>query len=376
MNRPVCFPDPVIRPVLLCFSHLRWDFVFQRPQHLMRRAATTHQVFYLEEPDNAPGPAHFRMRPVEGGVTVLTPVFDQACNPLTEQRRLLDALTATLSGRSMTHWYYTPAALPFTSHLPCDLCIYDCMDELSNFRFAAAELRQWEKALLARADLVFTGGASLFAAKRNRHPMVRCYPSSVDVAHFALARGGLADPPDQAGLPKPRIGFFGVIDERMDLDLVAAAAARMPDVQFVMLGPVAKLDPAELPQAANLHWLGRKSYADLPAYMANWQAGWMPFALNDATRFISPTKTPEFLAAGLPVVSTAVKDVVEGYGKAGLVSIADHEGIAPALRSALKSATPDWRLKVDAALATMSWDRTWAAMNADMQTCLLQTVEA
>lgn len=360
-------PGTAARPVLLCFSHLRWDFVFQRPHHLMTRAAAAHQVFYIEEPDFGDGPAHFRMRPLASGVTVLTPVIPQGCDVLAEQRRLIAAFSRSQGRRPMVHWFYTPQALPLAEGLPHDLCVYDCMDELSNFRFASPELPAMERALMARADIVFTGGASLYAAKKAMHPSVHLFPSSVDAAHFGQARAGLADPADQARIPGPRVGYFGVIDERMDLALVAHAARVLPGVQFVMVGPVAKLDPAILPRAANLHWLGRKDYQDLPAYLANWQAGWMPFALNDATRFISPTKTPEFLAAGLPVVSTAVPDVVEGYGRTGLVAVADADGIAAALRRALDSPAPGWLQRADSVLAAMSWDRTWSAMAAQMQ---------
>ncbi len=374
MNRPFYLAEPQT-PVLLCFSHLRWDFVFQRPQHLMTRAAATHQVLYIEEPDFAPGPAHYRMRVVEAGVAVLTPVIPHGSDPVAEQRDFVSALVDHLGARRFVHWYYTPQALAFTESLPRDLCVFDCMDELSAFRFAPPELRAREAALIAQADMVFTGGASLYAAKRDRHRMVRCYPSSVDVAHFSAARSALPDPQDQARTPHPRVGFFGVIDERMDLGLVARAAADLPDVQFVMLGPVCKIDEADLPRAANLHWLGRKGYAELPAYLSNWDAGWMPFALNEATRFISPTKTPEFLAAGLPVVSTAVTDVVEGYGKPGLVTIAGAEDIAPALRAALAPPAARWRAAVDRRLSAMSWDATWAAMRGDMQACLRQPVE-
>ncbi len=375
MNQSLRSPRPFARPVLLCFSHLRWDFVFQRPQHIMRRAAETHQVFYIEEPEHCPGPAHYRMRVAEGGVTVLTPVFEHHLDRNHEERRLVEGLVSTLGDRSFVHWFYTPLARTIAAGLPCDLRVYDCMDELSAFRFAPKDLRDQELALMNEAHLVFTGGASLYAAKRKLHPLVRCYPSSVDVAHFAMARLDLPDPADPAHLPFPRIGFFGVIDERMDLTLVATAAAALPDIQFVMLGPIAKIDEADLPRAQNIHWLGRKSYAELPGYLANWTAGWMPFALNEATAFISPTKTPEFLAAGIPVVSTAVTDVVASYGREGLVTIAGPDNIAEALQGALSGATPDWRARVDAKLATMSWDRTWQAMLTDMQDCLRQPVE-
>jgi glycosyltransferase involved in cell wall biosynthesis len=375
MNRTLRSIDPAVRPVLLCFSHLRWDFVFQRPQHLMSRAAEAYEVYYIEEAQSAPGDAHFRMRTAEGGVAVLTPVLDGASDVAVEMRKLMAGLVAHLGARRYVHWFYTPMALPLTDGLPFDLCVYDCMDELSNFRFAPPDIQAREAALIARADLVFTGGSSLYAAKRGMHRSVCLYPSSVDVSHFAVSRGGRPDPDDQADLAYPRIGYFGVIDERMDLDLVHQATAQLPSVQFVMLGPVTKIDPASLPRAPNLHWLGRKPYAELPDYLANWQAGWMPFALNEATRFISPTKTPEFLAAGLQVVSTAVPDVVDAYGRTGLVMIADHDNIAETLRDALQPSPAGWRTRVDATLATTSWDATWASMRDDMRAIHALSVE-
>jgi glycosyltransferase involved in cell wall biosynthesis len=221
--------------------------------------------------------------------------------------------------------------------------------------------------------VVFTGGLSLQDAKQGAHPNVRCFPSSIEMEVFAKARQPQAEPAAQAGIPTPRVGFFGVIDERMDLALVAEVAAAAPDLQFVMLGPVVKIDPATLPQAANIHWLGQQSYADLPKFMAHWQAGWMPFALNEATRFISPTKTPEFLAAGLPLASTAVPDVVRTYGEAGFVTIADASTMVGALRGLLKPRNPREQARIDAFLARGSWDRTWAGMAGHIREAGLAT---
>jgi glycosyltransferase involved in cell wall biosynthesis len=285
------------------------------------------------------------------------------------QSALLDELLAAAPPYEfLVAWYYTPMALSFSAHIPADIRVYDCMDELSGFRNAPVDLASQEAALFGAADLVFTGGRSLYAAKRGLHPRVYAFPSSIDAAHFNRARDKLDDPTDQAQIGLPRVGFFGVIDERMDIDLVAATAGQLPECQFVMLGPVVKIDPASLPRAPNLHWLGGKSYDDLPAYLGNWQAGWMPFALNESTRFISPTKTPEFLAAGLPVVSTAIADVVRPYGVMGLVQIGGVLDMATKLASAIDTGrSPAWLNKVDAFLAEMSWDRTWDEMMAHVQ---------
>lgn len=356
--------------VLLCLSHLRWNFVFQRPQHLLTRATKSHLVLYFEEPLYEPvtRPTLRISEPVPG-LRVLTPVLPDGTSPaqaVVMQRALLNAALAELSYEHLVLWYYTPMALPFSDHIECDVCVYDCMDELSAFKNAPRELVQMERLLMQRADIVFTGGQSIYEAKRRLHKSIHPFPSSIDVAHFHKARKPVSDPADQASIPHPRVGFAGVIDERLDIKLVAEAAARMPDVQFVMIGPVVKIDPADLPRLPNIHWLGGKSYAELPVYMAGWDMGWMPFALNDATRYISPTKTPEFLAAGLPVVSTAIVDVVRSYGAQGLVQIADADDIEDKIREALGNPKDLLRKSVDSYLANMSWDQTWTAMSGHL----------
>ncbi|MCA3254390.1 MAG: glycosyltransferase family 1 protein [Alphaproteobacteria bacterium] len=357
------------RPLLLVLSHLRWDFVFQRPQHLLTRAARDHDVIVFEEPLFDAGAAHLDIGERAGGVRVAQLHLPEGMPPeavLAAQRDAVDQLAATAAGRPLGLWYYTPMALEFSDHLAADLVIFDKMDELSAFKFAPPRLVELEAALFERADVVFTGGASMHRAAAHRHANIHCFPSSIDAAHFGTARdGGLADPRDQAGIAHPRIGFFGVIDERFDIDLLAEVAERAPELRFVMIGPVVKIDPDTLPRAANIHWLGGKSYAELPAYLAHWDIGWMPFAINESTKFISPTKTPEFLAAGLPVVSTAITDVVSPYGDAGLVEIAaTADETVAAIRRLLEAPRAGWLAKVDAQLAQGSWDRTWAAMKS------------
>ncbi|WP_245426890.1 glycosyltransferase family 1 protein [Mesorhizobium sp. YM1C-6-2] len=326
-------------------------------------------MIYLEEPAfEAVDDPHVRINVPAPGLSVVTPVLPPGIDDTTNvamQRSLLDQLLLHDQHSKLVTWYYTPMALPFSAHLRPDICIYDCMDELSGFKDPPARLIEYEKQLFATADLVFTGGDSLYQAKRTQHPYVYAFPSSIDAEHFGKARRHLEDPAGQHLIPHPRIGFFGVIDERMDLGLVASTATSMPDCQFVMLGPVVKIDPATLPRAANLHWLGSKSYDELPSYLRHWSAGWMPFALNESTRFISPTKTPEFLAAGLPVVSTAIADVVRPYGVMGLVGIASSDNIVQELRKALaRKGDATWLGKVDAFLAGKSWDKTWSSMLA------------
>jgi UDP-galactopyranose mutase len=359
---------------LICFSHLRWDFVFQRPQHLMTRLAADRPVFFFEEPvwvgrDETP---RLDCRPCpRSGVTVATPRLPEGTPDADAAlRALLDGL---VSGRRLAApalWYYTPMMLSFSGHLAASLVVYDCMDELSNFRFAPPELVEREAALMRRADLVFTGGYSLYEAKRDRHGDIHPFPSSVDKAHFGrarrLPRGAAAD---QRNLPGPRLGYFGVIDERLDLELLAGLADARPGWSIVMVGPVVKIDPADLPRRPNIHYLGGKPYEQLPEYLAGWDVALMPFALNESTRFISPTKTPEYLAGGRPVVSTGVLDVVRGYRDLEAVRIADGvDGFVAECEAALGLAAAPalWLGAVDAVLADLSWDATARRMTGLM----------
>ena len=352
------------RQTLLCFSHLRWAFVFQRPQHLLTRAARAMRVIYWEEPVWAEAAAprlHASLSPE--GVLIVQPHLPHGCDPDAAQRRLLDAMLQDGGIADPILWYYTPQALAFSDHLQAGVTVYDCMDELSAFAGADPSLPARERALLRRADLVFTGGQSLYEAKRRDREDVHAFPSGVDAAHFRPARDGMPDPDDQRRIPHPRVGFYGVLDERLDTDLLAATAGLRPGVQFVLLGPTAKIDPASLPARANLHYLGAKPYAALPGYVANWQAATMPFAINEATRFISPTKTPEYLAAGLPVVSTPIADVVRQYGGCPGVQVAGTpQDFAGCVDRALALRPASWRSAADALLAGMSWDGIWAAM--------------
>ena len=354
------------RPDLLCFSHLRWGFVFQRPNHLMSRAARQRRVFFIEEPTfDGPSAGEIVEEISPEGVRVCTPRLPGGLGE-TEQmqavRALVDDLVRTKCIQSPWRWYYSPMMWPLSAHLPASRIVYDCMDELSAFAGAHQDLAKNEQNLLSQADTVFTGGKSLYLAKRSRHHNVHAFPSSVDASHFAQA-ASLPEPADQAKLPHPRVGFFGVIDERLDVELIRTLAAARPDWQIVMIGPVVKIDPSILPRAANLHWMGPRSYAELPAYLSGWDVAILPFALNEATRFISPTKTLEYLAAGRAVVSTPITDVVDPYGTAGVVRIARREEFVAAVEAALQQPHPAGADAAAAIVASGSWDRTWSAMD-------------
>ncbi|MHA6722382.1 UDP-galactopyranose mutase [Sphingomonas sp. RS2018] len=363
---PLAANDSTASGILLCFSHLRWDFVFQRPQHLMTRFARHLPVVVWEEPEFADGIAPaLAVRHERGGVRIATPRLPHGIEGAAMEFALAGLLQAFLADEPPVkiRWYYTPMMLAFSRDVAAACTVYDCMDELSAFRFAPPELLALETDLLAAADVVFTGGYSLYEAKRARHRDVRPFPSSVDVEHFARARAH-APREDRT----PRLGFYGVIDERMDLDLLRHLAEARPGWIIEMVGPVVKIEPSDLPQCANLLYPGMRSYDELPATIAGWDVALMPFAINEATRFISPTKTPEYLAAGRPVVSTPVVDVVRHYGTLDGVRIAD---AGPAFVAACDAALAlargtdhGWRDSADALLSTTSWDDTAAAMLA------------
>jgi UDP-galactopyranose mutase len=277
---------------------------------------------------------------------------------------LIAELSAELADTTLLAWLYTPMALPLAEGLGPEAIVYDCMDELSLFLGAPPELLSREAALFECADVVFTGGPSLYRAKQARHPNVHCFPSSVDAAHFRQAREGIAETDDQAGIPRPRLGFFGVIDERLDFPLLDAVAQTHSEWQIVLVGPVVKIDAASLPRRPNIHYFGQRPYDDLPRYLVGWDVCLLPFARNDATRFISPTKTLEYMAAELPIVSTPITDVAEPYGDIVYLASTPEEFIA-ACEAAL-AAGPEEQAERAAqmrrVLAGTSWDVTVAEM--------------
>lgn len=356
------------QPDLVCLSHLRWDFVYQRPQHLLSRAALERRVFFVEEPIFGNGSMRYETHERDNGVKVIVPFLPEGLHSDVAISAVLKEMLLRLFRQEAimdyVFWYYTPMALSFTEHFNPLASIYDCMDELSAFKGAPTRLRDYEQQLFRTVDLVFTGGQSLYEAKKKQHHAVHAFPSSIDRPHFEQGRQVQADAPDQKNIPFPRLGFFGVIDERFDIELLDEVAALRPDWHFIMIGPIVKIDPEALPRRPNIHYLGPKKYNELPRYLAGWDIALLLFARNEATRFISPTKTPEYLAAGKPVISTSIQDVVRPYAEMGLVQIADAPG-------ALVKAAEDllthphnsvWLETVDNFLSGMSWDQTWMQM--------------
>ncbi|HKY30076.1 MAG TPA: glycosyltransferase family 1 protein [Pyrinomonadaceae bacterium] len=355
---------------LICFSHLRWDFVFQRPQHLLTRCAKNRRVFFIEEPVYVNGSMRLDVRETESGVHVVVPQLPNGLQSEIAINAVMKEMTRQLFWEheieEYIFWYYTPMALRFTDHFKPIASVYDCMDELSAFKGAPSHLPALEKKLFRNVDLVFTGGQSLYEAKCNQHASVHAFPSSIDAKHFGKARTATRDPEDQSSIPHPRLGFFGVIDERFDSELLDQVATKRPDWNFVIIGPIVKIDPDSLPKHSNIHYLGPKKYEELPDYLAGWDIALLLFARNESTRFISPTKTPEYLAAGKPVISTSITDVVRPYGQLKLVEIADSadEFIQAAEKIFSGRAPSDWLTRVDAFLEGISWDKTWAQMSA------------
>ncbi|HEY8563158.1 MAG TPA: glycosyltransferase family 1 protein [Pyrinomonadaceae bacterium] len=353
---------------VICLSHLRWDFVYQRPQHLLSRFARQTNVYFFEEPIYGDDATRLDVSRREDNLFVLVPRISHADresrNVAEIQRELLDGFIQSENIKDFVLWFYTPMALDFADHLEPQATVFDCMDELSAFKFAPPELIENERRLLEKADVVFTGGQSLYEAKKDRHANAHAFPSSIDTKHFNQARQIAEEPADEKSIPHPRFGFCGVIDERMDIELLGQMAELRPDWHFVMIGPVVKIADEDLPRRPNIHYLGGKDYKDLPAYLAGWDVALMPFAMNESTKYISPTKTPEYLAAGLPVVSTPIRDVVRPYGERNLVQIASTaEEFVAACERALGENMSDRLQKADEFLSHNSWDKTFAEMS-------------
>jgi glycosyltransferase involved in cell wall biosynthesis len=360
-------------PTLIVFCHLRWDFVFQRPQHLMTRLAEHYRILFVEEPVYDAGQAHLKKTAVAPNITVCQPHTGiQAPGFHDDQIPTLRALLADLvpEGERPVVWFYTPMALPLLQGFDPALVIYDCMDELAAFKNAPKQLLQRENALLNIADLCFTGGPSLYQSKRERHANAHCFSSSVDARHFQQALDRGYSHPEQEHLARPRLGFYGVIDERFDTELVRQVAAARPEWQIVLVGPVVKIDPDNLPRAHNIHYMGQRTYEQLPQFLAGWDVCLLPFALNESTRFISPTKVLEYMAAELPSVSTPITDVKVPYGD--VVAIADTPDKFIAACERMLAMTPAQQAalteRMRAIVANTSWHKTATKMHELIQT--------
>jgi UDP-galactopyranose mutase len=366
-------------------SHLRWDFVWQRPQHLLSRFARETPVLFVEEPEFLLDADEIDFRVARRqGVTVVTPLlpqmefprwgFNDLTNPIIQ--RIVTPLCTRLrlhagSAAPLVLWYYTPMALGAEPlGFEPDVVVFDAMDELSAFHGAPTAMATRESALLSQADLVFTGGPSLYEARRRRHPAVSCFPSGVEAEHFAAALTITDLPTELAERPRPIIGYYGVIDERVDLDLIAAIADSRPAWTIAMVGPHAKISASNLPRHPNIVYCGKQEYSALPGYLASFDVALLPFARNEATRFISPTKTLEYLAAGKPVVSTPIRDVVALYGD--VVGFgADPDSFIAAIEHALAespAAAPARQRKAATLVSTYHWDtiaaRMWTLIEA------------
>ena len=336
---------------MVVFCHLRWDFVYQRPQHLISRMAKDQKILLIEEPWHREHEEGSRLTKVTDNLHVL--------QPNVRHIEEIETVLAQYTGKkAATGWFYSASFVPLLSYFEFDTIVYDCMDELALFKGAPEKLIEQEQYLMANANVVFTGGKSLYESKAQHHDNVHCFPSSVDQDHFAKAKNGIEIPHDIANIPGPIAGYFGVIDERINLQLINEVALLKPEMSFVMIGPLAKIGEHDLPRQHNIHYLGMKDYKELPGYLKAFSVAMMPFALNDATKYISPTKTLEYMAAGKPMVSTAIKDVVRDYS--GCVEIVETAGEFSEAIDKLIANAPDVLLEAEYAsiLKNTSWNAT------------------
>ncbi len=364
---------------LVCFCHLRWNFVYQRPQHLISRFSRKYRTFFIEEPIMHAGKDGYETEQCNE-VCIIRPLLNEVIKDQQDagnrQKQIINQIFQDFQINSFIAWYYTPMALKISNQLKPALTVYDCMDELSAFKFAPQDLKIQEATLFKQAQIAFTGGHHLYQAKKHVHKNIHPFPSSIDKAHFAQARQKTTEPEDQQHIPPVRLGFYGVIDERFNIKLIEEIATKRPEWQIVLIGPVVKIDEATLPRMDNIHYLGCKSYNDLPAYLSGWDIALIPFEKNESTEYISPTKTPEYLAGGKPVISTSIADVVNPYGKQNIVHIADtaDDFIASAeieLRRSPASYT-NWLEKVDMLLSNNCWDDTADRMMSHLTDCIAE----
>lgn len=360
---------------IVVYSHLRWDSVFQRPHHIVSRLARERTVVFVEEPlPSEPGdPDSWELQWPDENLVVARPRLPADAPGFQAGGARLVAMTrALLRSLAIEHhaaWLYTPMALHVALAMKPSRVAYDCMDDLASFLGAPREMVLREAQLLRVGDVVFTGGPSLYRAKRALHPNVHCFPSSVDAPHFRRAREPGPDPDEVRGLARPRLGFYGVLDERLDAKLVADVADARPGWQIVLVGPVAKIDPACLPRRPNVHYLGQRPYEELPAHLAAWDVCLLPFARNDATRLISPTKTLEYMAAEKPIASTPIRDVADPYGHVVYLGH-DAPSFVEACERALAEDAETRARRVGAMrriVARTSWDVTARAMLAALE---------
>ena len=379
-NRPAEEPQrrsAPLPPLILCLSHLDWDYVWQRPQHILSRLARRSPVLYVSEPElsnSVTGRPQLKLVAGDHNVSAWKPIFPNTPAVLEQWRELYVGLVQDLlqrqgwrppdaagdeAGRPLILWFYTPLPYYCLERIPADLVVYDVMDELANFKNAAGDLRQREANVLAAADVVFTGGRSLYQARQDRHPNVHLFPSGVEPAHFARA----LDPETKiaaeiAALPRPILGYTGVIDERIDLALLRRLAVEHPEWSIVMVGPVTKIEVDDLPRLPNIYYSGQQPYDRLPNFLKGFDVCLMPFAINEATRSISPTKTLEYMAAHKPIVSTPVPDVVANWRDVVAIA-ADPAEFAAAVAAALdesESERGQRRGREEAHLAGNTWD--------------------
>ena len=265
-------------------------------------------------------------------------------------------------------WFYAPRFAPLLDSLEHSAVVYDIMDEHSAFSFARRDMRELEARLLRDADLVFAGTNTLAERKREFAPQVRYLPCGVEFEHFsAAAAKNLHVPPVLSGVSGPVIGYFGAVDDRLDFDMLLAAAMRHPDWTILLAGPwLATKSRAEVQSQPNILMPGLVPYAELPAYLARFDVAVLPFVLNELTMHIHPTKVLEYLASRTPVVSTPIPDVVKFYS--GIVKIAStpDEFIA-AVENLLNTPDADAVERGYQMARASSWDALVESMRVDLE---------
>jgi len=368
------------RKTIICFSHLTWDRnLFQRPQQLMLRFSKRFNVLYVSGyscrqffidlfrrkkthsyhvTDNLAVYSPFALPPIKK-YSSITIRLNKILLSFLVKRRL-----KKLKFKDPILWIYHPRYIDAIGKFKEELIIYDCMDDftslLSDYEDRERNIKD-ERALLKKADMVFAGGYSIAELKRDSREHIHVFPSAVEIYHFKKARSdNLEMPDDITDIPHPILGYWGAIDERVDHELLKRLAMKHPEWSIVLLGPIVRHkagDLSYLKEIKNIFWLGPKDYSLLPNYAKAFDVCLIPFVLSREGKFLSPTKTLEYLATGKPVVSTPITDVVRFYD--GVVGIADGpDEFGMAVRRCMEEDNASMKQKRICFTENKSWEDT------------------
>lgn len=324
------------RKRIVCLSSTRWSFLWQRPQQIMSRLCARHDILYVDPPfpvaeeqvrgisnDESGTLIVKNLQTINDALQIFRPLEisrfsypDLDSNELLKmnQELLQCQIQKALFQLGWQHpllWLYDPRNVNLVDQLnPCGV-IYDCVDSFRSFSWSHPHVSIWEEALVDRADVVLATSRALYQERLRKNRYTFLVPNAADYKHFSPWQG-YEKPADITAISRPRLGFIGAIYEWVDLELLQVIADKSPAWNLVLIGP--KQHGLQLPERSNIHWLGQRGYAELPAYVHSFDVALIPFLVNETTQHANPIKFWEYLAAGKPVVSTLLPEIPDVPG--------------------------------------------------------------